>query len=343
MPVFLFKNTLIAFILLAFSGLGLAGCPPGAGHSADSKASEKSADTAAGLVKESEDAVTWRLNDGKAVSLDKHPERTIVLLTSLLNLWYEAGGRAIGRCEGRINVPPEAEALPVLGKFSSPNLEKIIALEPDLVIGSDLPAFHAITPILEQNGIQYAYFGYDNFHDYLRIFRLFARLNGTESRYQRMRGRIQQNIDEIRETCVPPEGDKRPRVLVIFSTPKYLLCERADTQTGVMLSILDAKNAISELSLSTDKSRVNVNLERIVQLNPDIILLNTMGDVDKCRQRLKKEFTRNAAWSAVRAIEQENYHVLPKSLFIYKSNHRFAEALEYLAAILYPKRAEAVK
>ncbi|MFW5901545.1 MAG: hypothetical protein ACOCTS_00745, partial [Thermodesulfobacteriota bacterium] len=145
MSVFSFKTTLIAFILLAFFGLGLAGCPSGAGHSADSKASEKNADTAAGLVKESEEQVTWRLNDGKAVTLDKHPERPIVLLTSLLNLWYEAGGRAIGRCEGRINVPPEAEDIPVLGKLSSPSLEKIIALEPDLVIGSDLPAFHAIT------------------------------------------------------------------------------------------------------------------------------------------------------------------------------------------------------
>ncbi len=77
------------------------------------------------VVTETADTVTCRLPNGGVTVIPKHPQRTVVLLTSLLNLWVEAGGKAVGRCSGKINVPPGALDIPELGSFNNPNVRKL--------------------------------------------------------------------------------------------------------------------------------------------------------------------------------------------------------------------------
>jgi iron complex transport system substrate-binding protein len=288
------------------------------------------------IVQETADSITCRLPDGEVSTIPKHPKRTVILLTSLLDLWSEAGGEVVGRCAGKMNVPPEALNAPIVGTFNNPNVEKIIAARPDLVISSDVGNFRAIIPILKQNHIPYAYFSYVNYYDYIHILELFSKLNATEDEfkaaYQKMTGKVNDIVDRCKKYAPP-------KVLIVFTTSNAVSCELPNSQTGVMLSMLGARNIIPAKYHVKSKTRINFSLERIVELNPDIILLNTMGDVKECRMRLKKEFEMNAAWSALQAIQKGRFYVLPKHYFLFKPNDAFPEALRYLAAILYPEFA----
>ncbi|MGD9160419.1 MAG: ABC transporter substrate-binding protein [Desulfobacteraceae bacterium] len=314
-------------ILLLITILSLTSCDSISKgvHHADEKTSL--------IAEETEDTITCRLPDGNMSTVSKHPKRTIILLTSLLNLWVESGGTAIARCTGDLNVPPEARDIPQVGTFSNPNAEKVIALQPDLVISSDTTGFRDIIPILEQNNVPYAYFRYINHYDYLNILDVFSRINGTEKMYHAAYDKMTARIDAIVEGC---KQFPAPKVLVIFTSTNSVSCELPSSQTGVMLTLLGAKNIIPEKYHYKTKTRIDFNLEKIVELDPDIILLNTMGEVDACRDRLRKEFETNAAWSTLRAIKQGRFHVLPKKYFLYKPNDEFPEALTYLARLLYP-------
>lgn len=285
------------------------------------------------VVEETAHTVTCRLPDGHVSTVPKHPKRTVILLTSLLNLWDEAGGTVIARCNGDIGVPHRAKNAPEVGSFNNPNVEKIIALQPDLVISSDVGNFRAIIPILQENQIPYAFFKYINFHDYLHILDLFARINGTEKKYQAAYDKMALRVDTIVGKC---RNYPAPKVLIVFTSTNSVSCELPGSQTGVMVSMLGGKNIIPQAYHFKDKTRIDFSLERIVMLDPDIILLNTMGEVDACRKRLKIEFESNAAWSALRAIKSGRFHVLPKKYFLFKPNDEFPEALTYLARILYP-------
>jgi len=276
--------------------------------------------------------VTWQSPDGEQLLLTKKPKRVIVLLTSLLNLWYETGGTAIARCNGNINVPKPALGLPTVGTFNTPNVERIIALEPDLIIASNLPAFRAIMPLLAENQIEYAYFNYINFHDYTRILTLFSKLNQTENLVEFRQNEMNRQIKTIQNRYT---GQISPKVLVVFSTTNSVSCELSNSQTGVMLEMLGAKNLISFKFHNPGRTRIHFSLERIVSLNPDIILLNTMGDVAQCRGRLEKEFSENQAWAGLDAIRNKKFYVLPKEYFLYKPNADFPNALDYLAKVLY--------
>jgi iron complex transport system substrate-binding protein len=141
--------------------------------------------------------VTYRTPDGRRLQLSKHPRRTVVLLTSLLDLWYQAGGTAVGRCAGDLNVPFEARELPILGTFANPNIEKMIQLEPDLVIATDVGAFRAMVPLLEANGIAYLLVRYVNYTDYLALVELFSTINGNTTQGRRIVAGVSAQIDDF--------------------------------------------------------------------------------------------------------------------------------------------------
>jgi iron complex transport system substrate-binding protein len=65
-------------------------------------------------------------------------ERIISLSPSITEIVYalQKGGNLVATSEYSL-YPKEAQALPLIGNYSSPNLEKIIALSPTLVIGQD--------------------------------------------------------------------------------------------------------------------------------------------------------------------------------------------------------------
>ena len=299
----------------------------------DRQASSRTTESQTSLViAETSETVSCRLPDGSLSVLPKHPKRTVVLLTSLLDLWVQAGGAVVGRCAGDLRVPDRTRQAEEVGSFNNPNVEKIIALEPDLVISSDVGNFRAIIPLLEQNDIAYAYFNYVNYYDYRHILDLFARINGTRDRVDAALEKMTVEVNRIIRDCA---AYTPPRVLVIFTTSNSVSCELPGSQVGVMLSLLGAENVLSDQYRLRDKTRVDFSLERIVQLEPDIILLNTMGGVEECRDRLRKEYETNAAWSTLQAIRNDRFHVLPKEYFLYKPNDEFPEALRYLAELLY--------
>jgi len=60
-------------------------------------------------------------------------------------------------------------------------------------------------------------------------------------------------------------------------------------------------------------------------------------DTDKIKDKLKKDVESNPAWSSLKAVKEDKYIFLPKDLYRYKANDRYAEAYEKLAEHLYPE------
>lgn len=79
-------------------------------------------------------------------------------------------------------------------------------------------------------------------------------------------------------------------------------------------------------------------MEKIIQEDPDFIFVQTMGsDKEKIFKKLKSDVESNPAWASLTAVKNNRYIILPKDLYLYKPNDRYAEAYEKLAKILYPE------
>ncbi|MDP6778222.1 MAG: helical backbone metal receptor, partial [Candidatus Latescibacteria bacterium] len=74
---------------------------------------------------------------GDTLHLPDTPRRIVSLAPSNTEIAYAvgAGDRLVG-VTGYCNYPPEAGSVKTIGGFSDPNLELIVSLRPDLVLGA---------------------------------------------------------------------------------------------------------------------------------------------------------------------------------------------------------------
>ncbi|KPU43387.1 putative ABC transporter substrate-binding lipoprotein YhfQ precursor [Oxobacter pfennigii] len=283
------------------------------------------------IKNETESTITITDPLGNEVTLPKNPQRVVSLYASYLDLWYEAGGKAIASVSSA-SLP---EGVEDLGSMSQISPEKILALKPDLMIlTSSMESQVALKDILEENKIPYLFVKYDLYQDYIDNLELMSRLNGTQ---EQVDPKVKEIEDKINATIDGVKGKTAPKVLIMFTTSKAISCEVSKGTTGNMVELLGGTNIVKDIPVEGE-TRVDFSMESIAAGDPDMILIKTMGDVEACKALVKKELESNEAWAAMRAVKEGKVYYLDKELFLNKPNERFPEAFETLAGYLYPDK-----
>jgi iron complex transport system substrate-binding protein len=75
-------------------------------------------------------------DDGKTVTVEAKPQKIVSLMPGETETLYAigAGERVVGKVEDIANYPPEAASVPVVATYQGVDVEKIVGLNPDLVI-----------------------------------------------------------------------------------------------------------------------------------------------------------------------------------------------------------------
>ncbi|MCG8573005.1 MAG: ABC transporter substrate-binding protein [Spirochaetes bacterium] len=285
------------------------------------------------ILGETATTVTFQEASGKIIEIPKNPERTIVTLNSILDVWYMAEGTSLGRLRGSINVPNEAKAIPVLGKISNINTEKMMELEPDFVICSDTSYQTEIRDFFAKEGVPGIVIDYHTFDDFQVMFDLFTRINNNHHIYEKLFVPLQKEIEGIIKK-VPKR--KAPSICILFASTRYVKVETQNTITGYFCQKLGAKNIYQDETIE-GANRVDLSLEYILEKNPDIIFVTTMGDVEKCQARVEKDIVSSDVWGDLKAVKNNRFIYLDKSYSIYKPNRFYDKAFQIMAEYLYPQ------
>lgn len=262
-------------------------------------------------------------------------ERVVSLYGSFAECWMLAGGKLVGTTEDAVTERglTLGEGTSIVGSVKEPNLEAIIAANPDFVILSADTAnqvkFH---DALTQAGIPHAYYRADAFSDYLAMLQQFCEMTGRPDLYETNGLAVQAQIDRVLETV---RGQDAPSVLLLRAYSTGVKAKGADNLTGIMLRDLGAQN-IADVQ---DSLLENLTLEAIVAADPEYIFVTVMGSDDAALAYLAETWQANPAWEGLRAVKNDRFVVLPKHLFHYKPNADWGESYEYLAKILYPQIA----
>lgn len=291
----------------------------------------------------SENAKTVKCRDffGKENTLNKRPKRVIIGYTSMVSMWYLAGGRAVAIPTNRAmlnkNLPKEAQTLPRIGSFSHLNIEKIISLKPELVILSAFSGGSSSTgaaALLKSTGIETLSVYYGNYAGFLEILDIFCSINGTCLQKNEKVKKIIKQVDNI---CKKTAKFRSPRFLSIFYSGHGLSVELNKANTAQIAMMLNATNIVQKFGKSIGGSRIPFSMEKLVMEDPDIILVTTMGNSKKLKARLKKNLMTSPVWNSMRAVKKGNVHFLPNNLFLYKANERYGQSFRYMAKLLYPE------
>lgn len=286
----------------------------------------------AGVVKEDAKSITYRQLDKTEVTIPKLPKRVVISYGSLAQVWDLAGGSAVGVPDlAAKNALPEAmRNLPFVGSAIVPNLEKILTLQPDLVLLiAKLGRHRATADLLRQSGVNAVCVDYNNYSEFSELLDFFCRLNGKNISDVVV---AQKLIDEVEEICKSVEGQKSPRCAIIFAVSTGFSLESSATNTGTMVEMLGGNNILK----SSKTLRCSFSYEQLLLDNPDVILLITMGNAKGLQEKFRKEFMTQSAWQELGAAKNNRVHFLESELFLYMPSSRYPDAFRKLAKLLYP-------
>lgn len=282
-----------------------------------------------------EDTVTFIDGTGEEVTINKNPERTVILFSSFIDIWTKNGGTLVGMVEdtsGRSN--PGTEGVETVGKTGAISLEKVISLKPDLVIlSSNTSSLMKMVPQLKQNDIQVIAFDYKFKDDYYKAVKLFSAINEREDLYEENAVAIEKEIQEIIEKT---KDSNPPKVFLMYASARDVRARGSNTTVGEIIRDLNAINIVDGPNEYLEDQ--TFSMEKLIKEDPDFILVQNHGsDQERVMKKIKEEAESNPAWGSLSAVKNDRYIILHKDLFTYKANHRYAEAYEYMAKILYPE------
>ncbi len=223
--------------------------------------------------------------------------------------------------------PAAAEKKEKVGTVLEINLEKIVALAPDLVIGSSLTK-PGTAGKLKELGFKLVIFNSPK--DFKTFFRQFVELGelvGEKEKAGSIASESQSKIDRIKDFAC--SSAYRPKVLFqIGASPMYVAGN--DSFVGDFIAYSGGVNLIGD-----GKSGV-YSKEMVVSADPDVIIIATMGLVG---EQEKKEWAR---FGSMKAVKDGKIIVYDSSRICSPSPLELPYTVAELAGLLIPDKKEMI-
>lgn len=266
------------------------------------------------------------------------PKRTAVLFSSLAEVWIMAGGTVditVGECVERGFAANDA-VLVDGGAGKTIDVEALLAAKPELVIGSaDIPAHTAACSAAKEAGIPAVQLRVDTFADYLKALRLFTDITGNAEAYEVFGSKVEAEVQDILAHL--PESERKSILFIrAGSTDSATKAKRApENFVCAMLQELNTYNIADDAPVLLD----GLSLEHVLVRDPDFIFISTMGSEAAAKAYMTDLFSQ-PGWRELTAVKSGNYAFLPRELFHFKPNARWAAAYWHLAGLLNPELEE---
>ena len=281
--------------------------------------------------------VTFKDDLGREVTV-KNPKRVAALLGSYAHIWHLAGGTVVASADDAwedFDIPLTEDAIN-LGGTKDLSLEKLFEANPDFIIASSNTSQHVEwLDTLEGAKLNVAYFEVSDFEDYLKVLKICTEITGKSELYDENGNNILEEINHVIEASkqrVQKNDGKAPKVLSLRASATWI---RAKNSTGNVLGEMLKDLGCINIADSDDSLLENLNLEHIMQEDPDYIFICQQGNnLEGIQVHIEQFISDNPAWSNLTAVKEGRVYIMDRALYTLKPNNRWSEAYEKLEEIL---------
>lgn len=262
---------------------------------------------------------------GRSVKVPADPRRVIALAPNITEIIFAL--KQEHRLKGVTqfsDYPVEALKLPKVGSYVQLDLERIVALKPDLCIAIKDGNPRSVVERLESMGIPVYALDPRNLNSVMEtivsIGRLVQAENTARDLVQTMQTRVARVQTKVSQAAVRPGVFFQIGISPIVSvgTPTFIheLIEKAG---GTNLA-------------AGDTPYPRFSREQVLRLSPDVIIITSMDRTDIFR-RVKEEWSR---WPNIPAVQNRKIFITDSNLFD-RPSPRLVDALELLARLIHPE------
>ena len=261
--------------------------------------------------------IVVRDDRGATLRFKLPPRRIVSLLPSLTE-----GVCALGACTLLVgtdrfsNWPASVVSLPKLGDIEAAQVERIVALKPDVVLVS---TSERVTDRLEALGLTVVVLESRNHADVKRSLRLLAKMLGSPFEAERVWSDIERDTRAAAERVPASLRGKR----VYFEVDNTPSAAGTTSFIGETLTRLGLANGVAAELGPFPK----LNPEYVVRMQPDIVI---------AAQQSLTEMSRRPGWSALRALKNHQSCGFPSERYelLIRPGPRMGEAALVLADCL---------
>ncbi len=307
------KLSYLAFLLILALGV-VVGC-----SSNDKEVSEE-----AETNKEAEFPLTVTDATGDELTFDEKAEKIVSVLPSNTEIAFALGldEEIIGVTE-LDNYPEEAAEKETVGDFQI-NVEKVISLEPDVVLADESVDEAALDQIRDADVQVLVVKTAENFDEVYDAIHLIAEVTDTTKEANEIESEMKEKLASLEEKVAKIEEPKSVYVEISPSPETYTAGK--NTFINTILEKINAKNSAGDL-----EGWPEINEEAVLEMNPDIIITTYGNYVDDS----VKEITDRKAWSDITAVKEEEIYDVNEDL-VSRPGPRLVEGAEELAKAIYP-------
>lgn len=271
------------------------------------------------------------LTDGanRVVTIEKTPQRIVSLIPSNTEIAFALGlGDKIVGVTDHDDFPEEVANIEKVGGLEL-NLEKIVALEPDLVLAN---IYHKTGPVdvvskLEQAGICVLVINDSNsFDEAYDTFRMIGDATGKSIEAENLIADMKARYAAIKEKASSIKEEERKKVWIEVTAPPDLYTTGKGTFIHEMLETIGAMNIAGD-----QEGWIAFTEEQVVALNPDVILINYTYIENAVDQMLQRE-----GWGSIPAIINKQVYMLDEDI-VSRPGPRLVDGLELIAKLVYPE------
>jgi iron complex transport system substrate-binding protein len=310
--------------------LAMAGCVSKSEITSETN-SPTGADIAGKTTSPSQPYLTFKDMADQEIILPKKPERIVILAAETLDLFYQLGGKAVGRASATgtpiLDVEKEAQEV---GQVDNISLEKIISLKPDLVIGQYY--FNAnLKDAFSSSNIPFALMKITSYEDVQQIGKLYGQIIGKESEAEKALKETDARIQSI----ISRLPDRSPTFAQVTIMPMGVYIQKNGSTTVDIASRLKLKNVAEGMASGEWPDYVPYSLEKLIEADPDYLFMIVHGAEEYEKKKLNDDMKSNPAWASLRAVKENRLFFLPSD-FEKTPGLNLDSWFEYIAKLAYP-------
>ncbi|WP_448383801.1 ABC transporter substrate-binding protein [Desulfosoma sp.] len=263
---------------------------------------------------------------GRTVHIPEEPRRVITLAPSLTEMVFAlgAGHRVVG-VSRYSNFPPQVQDLPKVGSYVQPDVEKIVALTPDLCLAVKDGNPREVVEKLERVGIPVYAVNPKNLKEVMETLTALGDVLQAQEEARKVKDRMERRLEEVDRRLRGVE--RRPRVFFQIGVTPIV---SVGTETFAQ-ELIHRAGGVNVAAGPEPYPRFSV--EQVLALRPDVIVVSSM-EREQVFETVRAEWMR---WRGIPAVAFERIHLVPSDLFD-RPGPRLADGLELLARILHPER-----
>jgi iron complex transport system substrate-binding protein len=260
---------------------------------------------------------------GREVTIEEEPMKIVSLAPSNTEILFALGlGDKVFGVTEYCDYPDEALDKEKVGGYSDADIEKIVAINPDLILAEDMHKTEVI-PALEDLGFTVIALVPNKLQEVMDSIMLIGQLTGTEAAASQIVDDMSQRIAAITERTNQLTEEEKTKVLYVIW---YEPISSVGTNTPIH-ELIEKAGGIN-IAQVAGEGWPTLTLEEIVSINPQVIIVND----DVSLQSILNE----SRLSEVDAVVNNRVYSINADL-TNRPTARIVDGLELMAKMIHPE------